>query len=140
MFHFKRNPQHEVYRIGPKFMWKKFCAHFYCFGENSRWRKIYHGANGRGLYGEMRLDPRNPGKKEFSFSDLRFKSYGPKRKVGRYSATMRPSVVIIFRFIRKIIMYVLSEVWNCSPYGLREKNTWLWFSVFHIKPQYELNY
>ena len=60
-----------------------------CFGENPRWRKIYPGANGRGLYGEMRLDPRNPGKKEFYISDLRFKSYGAQRKVGRYSATMR---------------------------------------------------
>ena len=66
--------------------------------------------------------------------DRFFKSYGPKRKVGRYSATMRPSVVIIFRLIRKIIMYVLSEVWNCSPYGLREKNTWLWFfAISHYK-------
>ena len=81
-----------------------------CFGENSRWRKIDPGANGRGLYGEMRLDPRNPGKKELLFSDLRFKSYGAKRKVGRYSATMRPSDVIIFRFILKIIMNLLSEV------------------------------
>ena len=36
-----------------------------CFEENSKWRKIYLDANGRGLYGEMRHDPRNPGKKEF---------------------------------------------------------------------------
>ena len=81
-----------------------------CFGENSRWRKIYPGANGRGLYGEMRLDPRNPGKKEFYISDLRFKSYGAKRKVARYGATMRPSHVIIFQLILKIIMNLLSEV------------------------------
>ena len=74
------------------------------FKENSKWWKIYLDANGRGH------DPRNPEKKEFSFSDLRFKSYGPKRKVRRYSATMWPSDVIIFRSIRKIIMYVLSEV------------------------------
>ena len=51
-----------------------------------------------------------------------------------HSATMWPRVVIIFRFIRKIIMNVLSEVWNCSPYGLREKNTWLWFfALSHVK-------
>ena len=80
------------------------------FGENSRWRKIYPGANGRGLYGEMRLDPRNPGRKEFSFSDPRFKSYGTKRKVSRYSATMWPSDTIIFRLILTIIMNLLSKV------------------------------
>ena len=66
-----------------------------CFGENSKWRKIYTGANGRGLYGEMRHGPRNPGKKDFLIFDLRFKSYKPKRKVGCYSATMRPTDIII---------------------------------------------
>ena len=44
-------------------MWEK--EQKVCFEENSKWRKIYPDANGRGLYGEMRHDPRNPGKKEF---------------------------------------------------------------------------
>ena len=39
-----------------------------CFEENSKWRKIYPGANGRGLYGELRHDPRNLGKKDFYFT------------------------------------------------------------------------
>ena len=33
------------------------------FFKNSKWWKIYLGANGRGLYGEMPHDPRNPEKK-----------------------------------------------------------------------------
>ena len=36
-----------------------------CFEENPKWRKIYPDANGRGLYRELRNDPRNPGKKVF---------------------------------------------------------------------------
>ena len=52
--------------------------------------------NGRGLYGEMRHDPRNPAKNTFWFYDLWFKSYSTKRKVGCYSATMWPTDVIIF--------------------------------------------
>ena len=53
--------------------------------------KKYPYANGRGLSQNFLHIPRNSGKKEFWFSDIRFKSYRPKRKVGCYSATMRPT-------------------------------------------------
>ena len=105
-----------------------------CFGENSKWRKIYPDGNGRGLFGEMHHDPRNPGKKEFWFSDLRFKSYKPKDKVGCYSATMRPIDIIKIQLILEIIMNLPSKFRNYSPYALRGKNTWMWillnFSIF----------
>ena len=67
-----------------------------CFEGNSKWRKIYREPNGRGLYAKMRHEPRNPGKRSFSFYVLRFESYGAKGKTGHNSATMRPTGVIIF--------------------------------------------
>ena len=103
-----------------------------CFEENSKWRKIYLDANGRGLYREMRHDPRNPGKKEFWFYDLRFESYGAKRKTGRYSATMRPTDLIIFQLILVNVMNLLTNSWTLRPYGFRGKNSWMWLFAFSI--------
>ena len=50
----------------------------------------------------LRHDPREPGEKRFLFYDLQFKSYGPKCKVGFYSATMRQTGVIIFDMHRPL--------------------------------------
>ena len=94
-----------------------------CFEENSKWRIIYLDANGRGLYGEMRHDPRNPVKNKFWFYDLWFKSYSAKRKVGCYSATMWPTDVIIFLLMFVLIIHLPVKCWKCSPYSVWEKNT-----------------
>ena len=80
-----------------------------CFEENSKWRKIYPDGNGSGLYGELQHDPRNAGGKTFLFYDLRFKRYRLKRKVGCYSATMRPNGVILSLIILLITMNLPSK-------------------------------
>ena len=94
-----------LYRIGSEILCTNFCEiqtkSVRRGAESVFWREFkmadnLSDANGRGLYGEMRHDPRNSVKNKFWFYDLWFKSYNAKRKVGCYSATMRPTDVIIF--------------------------------------------
>ena len=47
-------------------------------------RTVDVDANGRGLYGEVRHHPRNPGKKDFLIYELGFKSYRAKHKVASW--------------------------------------------------------
>ena len=97
-------------------------VNYYMAGKLILWPVKYNPAGHGGrpqkclaetLMGRCVLTQGIQGKNKFNFPIYGSRVTGPeacRTKVGRYSATMRPSVVIIFRFIRKIIMYVLSEV------------------------------
>ena len=93
------------------------------FVESLKWWKMYPDANGRGLYGEMRHNSRNAGKKYFLFYDLWFMSYRPKRKVCCYSATIRLIDIILSSLICQVIMNLTSKSCKFCPYGLREINS-----------------
>ena len=55
--------------------------------KSAKWWQNFLGGNGRGLYGKMRDEPRNPGKKEFEIP-----SYG-SRVIGQNVKTFKTAVI-----------------------------------------------
>ena len=71
----------------------------------------------KSIWFHLRHDPRNPGQKEFYFLKIRFKSYGRKSKTWRYSATVRPTDLILFELIVDMYMNLSTKCGNFRSYG-----------------------